>query len=200
MFKPGDIVRHRTKPEWGPGRVSGQTVEGKVLIKFSARVGDVLLTAAGAEQHLQLATDASWQTAPSAVRREATVRRVPCSTCAVDIREPVTRSEGTWRACPECSAQNGKQHVLRPYPEAFVLPSDASSSGAPPGPDFRDAGAPSRPDATAAPGGTPGSTTPSIPPPAAIPDDHAKAHWCLNCRSNGRIPVAGFRICAEFAR
>ena len=178
MFKPGDIVRHRTKPEWGPGRVTGQTVEGKVLIKFSARAGDVLLTAAGAEQHLELASDANWQQAPRAMRRDASVGRVPCSTCAVDVREPVTRTDGTWRACPQCSAQNGKQHVLRPYPEAFVLPGDVATSPA------------------AASGG---NTAPN-PATAAVPDDPEKAGWCLNCRSNGRIPVAGFRVCAEFAR
>lgn len=168
MFKPGDIVRHRTKPEWGPGRVTGQTVEGKVLIKFSARAGDVLLTAAGAEQHLQLATDANWPTAPRAVRRDATVGRVPCSTCAVDVRDSVTRSDGTWQACPQCSAQNGKQHVLRPYPEAFALPGDTARAAS-------------------------GALGPA-------PDDPEKTAWCLNCRSNGRIPVGGFRVCAEFAR
>jgi hypothetical protein len=186
VFKPGDIVRHRTKPEWGPGRVTGQTVEGKVLIKFSARAGDVLLTAAGAEQHLELANDANWQQAPRAMRRDATVGRVPCSTCAVDVREPVTRGDGTWQACPQCSAQNGKQHVLRPYPEAFVLPGDAASSaGAPPGTN---------------PAQTPAQTPAPTPATTAIPDDPDKAAWCLNCRSNGRIPVAGFRVCAEFAR
>lgn len=184
MFKPGDIVRHRTKPEWGPGRVTGQTVEGKVLIKFSARAGDVLLTAAGAEQHLELATDANWQTAPRAVRRDAAVGRVPCSTCAVDVRDPVTRSDGTWQACPQCSAQNGKQHVLRPYPEAFVLPGDAAPAPAPSGPSATSAS----------------STTPATAVPPITPDDPDKAAWCLNCRSNGRIPVGGFRVCAEFAR
>jgi hypothetical protein len=178
VFKPGDIVRHRTKPEWGPGRVTGQTVEGKVLIKFSARAGDVLLTAAGAEQHLELASDANWQQAPRAMRREASVGRVPCSTCAVDVREPVTRSDGTWQACPQCSAQNGKQHVLRPYPEAFALTGDVATS----------------------PTAASGADTARNPVTAAAPDDSEKAGWCLNCRSNGRIPVAGFRVCAEFAR
>jgi hypothetical protein len=161
VYKTGDLVRHKVKTEWGIGRVVGQTQEGKVLIKFSARAGDVLLTAAGAEQHLLPATDANWQAAPRAVRRDATVGRVPCSTCAVDVREAVTRSDDTWQACPQCSAQNGKQHVLRPYPEAFVLPGDTTT---------------------------------------ALPDDPEKAGWCLNCRSNGRIPVGGFRVCAEFAR
>ena len=71
MFKSGDLVRHKSKPEWGIGRVTGQTVEGKVLVKFSARAGDVLLTAAGAEQHLVVETGADWQSAPTALRRAA---------------------------------------------------------------------------------------------------------------------------------
>lgn len=177
MYKTGDLVRHKVKTEWGIGRVVGQTQEGKVLIKFSARAGDVLLTAAGAEQHLLPATDANWQAAPRAVRRDATVGRVPCSTCAVDVRDPVTRSDGTWQACPQCSAQNGKQHVLRPYPEAFALPGDAGKAS------------------DASPSAA--SASPASPSPA---DDPERGAWCLNCRSNGRIPVGGFRVCAEFAR
>ena len=137
MFKSGDLVRHKSKPEWGIGRVTGQTVEGKVLVKFSARAGDVLLTAAGAEQHLVADTGAAWQSSPTAMRRAATVGRVPCTTCSVDVREAVTRADGTWRACPQCSAQNGKQHVLRPYPAAFDLPAPAGLP--PPDPAADDA-------------------------------------------------------------
>ena len=173
MFKSGDLVRHKSKPEWGIGRVTGQTVEGKVLVKFSARAGDVLLTAAGAEQHLVVETGAQWQAAPTAMRRAASVGRVPCSTCSVDVREQVSRADGTWRACPQCSAQNGKQHVLRPYPEAFEsavanAPTDAS--------------------------GTPQPTGPADSVPAG------QEGWCLSCRSNGRIASGGSRVCAEFAK
>jgi hypothetical protein len=161
MYKSGDLVRHKSKPEWGIGRVTGQTVEGKVLIKFSARAGDVLLTAAGAEQHLVADAGANWQATPTAMRRTASVGRVPCSTCSEDVREPITRADGTWRACPQCSAQNGKQHVLRPHPDAFAF--EVASAAIP-------------------------------------PDDPAKAAWCVNCRSNGRVAVGGSRMCAEFAR
>lgn len=180
MFKPGDIVRHRSKPEWGPGRIAGQTVEGKVLVKFSARAGDVLLTADGAEKHLELASADSWQSAPTAVRRTASVGRVPCSTCAVDVSEPVTRAEGTWRSCPQCSAQNGKQHVLRPYPAAFDAAVGTGRESAAPGAVTPD---------------------PAASGSAAVGSDtDPKAGWCLNCRSNGRIPVGGSRVCAEFAK
>ncbi|MGD9905731.1 MAG: DUF3553 domain-containing protein [Vicinamibacterales bacterium] len=172
-FKAGDLVRHRSKPEWGIGRVTGQTVEGKVLVKFSARAGDVLLTAAGAAQHLVADDGASWQSTPTTLRRAATVGRVPCSTCAEDVRAPITRAEGSWRACPECSAQNGKQHVLRPYPDAF----DESVASAP---------AADLPAAAA--------RAASDPVPAG------RDQWCLNCRSNGRVAVGASRVCAEFAR
>jgi len=173
VFKAGDLVRHKSKPEWGIGRVTGQTVEGKVLVKFSARAGDVLLTADGAATHLVADTGADWQATPTAVRRAATVGRVPCSTCSEDVRSPVTRADGTWRACPECSAQNGKQHVLRPYPAAF----DEPAANAP---------ADALPEAAAR-----AATDPVAP---------GREGWCLNCRSNGRIAVGASRVCAEFAR
>jgi len=173
VFKAGDLVRHKSKPEWGIGRVTGQTVEGKVLVKFSARAGDVLLTAAGAAQHLVADTGADWQATPTAVRRTATVGRVPCSTCAEDVRTPITRADGSWRACPECSAQNGKQHVLRPYPAAFDEPAANAPADALPA------------DAARA---------------AADPVAAGREGWCLNCRSNGRIAVGASRVCAEFAR
>lgn len=173
MFKAGDLVRHASKPEWGIGRVAGQTVEGKVLVKFSARAGDVLLTADGAAKHLVADTGAAWQSNPTTLRRAATVGRVPCSTCAEDVRTAITRADGTWRACPECSAQNGKQHVLRPYPDAF----DEPAANAP---------ADALPDARAR--------------AAADPPAEGRDQWCVNCRSNGRVAVGASRVCAEFAR
>ena len=173
MFKAGDLVRHSSKPEWGIGRVTGQTVEGKVLVKFSARAGDVLLTADAATKFLTPDTGAGWQSAPTTLRRSASVGRVPCSTCAEDVRAPITRADGTWRACPQCSAQNGKQHVLRPYPDAF----DEPAANAP---------ADALPDALAR--------------AAADPVAEGRDQWCLNCRSNGRVAVGASRVCAEFAR
>jgi hypothetical protein len=120
MFKSGDLVRHRSKPEWGVGRVTGQTSEGKVLVKFTGRSGDVLLTAAGAEQHLMADTGAVWAPPVRAVSAvPAAPRRVPCVHCAADLRHVTTSANGEWRSCPECSSRHGRQHVLLPFPREF---------------------------------------------------------------------------------
>jgi Protein of unknown function (DUF3553) len=129
MYKPGDLVRHRSKPEWGVGRVSGQTVDGKVLVKFTGRAGDVLLTASGADQHLMPDTGGVW--APpsrTASAAPSSTRRTPCVQCAVEIREVVTSPDGEWRSCPECSARHGRQHLLLPFPREFDLPESGPDS------------------------------------------------------------------------
>ena len=120
MFKPGDLVRHKSKPEWGVGRITGETGEGKVLIKFSSRSGDVLLTAEGAATHLVADTGVvGTPMSPQVVRHVAPVRRTPCVTCSADIRAVVTSPDGRWRSCVACSARNGRQHVFLPFPDAF---------------------------------------------------------------------------------
>ena len=129
-FKSGDLVRHRSRLEWGVGRVTGQTSDGKVLIKFSARKGDVLLTAAGAEQHLVADGDASWHaevTRPAA-RPAPEPRLTPCITCAKDLREVQSPPDGAWHSCPSCSARNTRQHVFLPYPAAFDVEADAAAA------------------------------------------------------------------------
>ena len=119
MFKAGDLVRHKVKTEWGLGRVVGQTTEGKVLVKFAGKQGDVLLTAAFAGTHLIRDAGGDWQEARRPHRPESVVRRVPCGNCAADLREPLTSADGQWQSCPECSARHGRQHVFLPFPEAF---------------------------------------------------------------------------------
>ena len=119
MLKAGDLVRHTVKTEWGLGRVVGQTTEGKVLIKFAGKQGDVLLTAAFADSHLIPDAGGDWQALGRPHRPEQVVRRVPCGNCATDLRDPLSAADGAWRSCPECSARNGRQHVFLPFPEAF---------------------------------------------------------------------------------
>ena len=48
MFKTGDLVRHRTKDDWGLGKVVYLTADGKVVTTFAGRQGDVMLTKAAA--------------------------------------------------------------------------------------------------------------------------------------------------------
>lgn len=171
MFKPGDLVRHRSKSEWGVGRVSGQTTEGKVLVKFTGRAGDVLLTAAGAEQHLAPDTGAAWAP-PTRAASMVTARRTPCVHCAADLREIVTSHDGEWRSCPECSVRHARQHVFLPFPR-----------------EFESAEAPNA-AASAETGGESGSE------PTAEPDP--KAQWCRSCRAGRRS--SGFRLCKAASR
>jgi hypothetical protein len=136
MFKSGDLVRHRSKPEWGLGRITGQTGEGKVLIKFTSRTGDVLLSADGAAAHLMSNTAPAGTTVMPATRRvQPPVRRTPCNTCSTDVREVVSSPDGAWRSCVECSARNGRQHVFLPYPASFdaaeVAPPEGETSDDP---------------------------------------------------------------------
>ncbi len=123
MFKPGDLVRHRSKPEWGVGRITGETSEGKVLIKFASRSGDVLLSADGAAQHLASSTAPITAMSPQATRKlMPPVRRTPCNTCSKDVRDVVSSPDGRWRSCVECSGRNGRQHVFLPYPPRSTPP------------------------------------------------------------------------------
>lgn len=119
MLKTGDLVRHRSKPEWGVGRITGTTGEGKVLIKFASRSGDVLLTPEGADAHLVRDTGPVGAFSPQGPRHVPPVRRTPCVTCSTDIREVVTSADGAWRSCVACSARNGRQHVFMPFPGGF---------------------------------------------------------------------------------
>lgn len=152
MFKPGDLVRHRNMSDWGLGRVSGEMGDGKVLIKFTARKGDVLLSQDGAEKFLVLDPTAVWTATPTTkVRRPPATgrsasrssarpvpvvplmpspftkqppRRIPCVNCAAPLSSVVSSADGAWRSCPSCSSRSGRHHVFLPYPAAFDVPAD----------------------------------------------------------------------------
>lgn len=181
MFKPGELVRHKNKPEWGVGRVTGETGEGKVLVKFTGRAGDVLLTPSGAEQFLVPDTGAAW--APpsrAASAAPAPIRRTPCVHCAQDLREVVTSTNGEWRSCPECSTKHGRQHVLLPLRDFDALP---ASSVVPP--------------AASADAASANDEAPPAPVAEAEPAD-PRANWCRYCRAGQRS--SGFRVCKDANR
>ena len=179
MFKPGDLVRHRSKPEWGLGRITGQTGEGKVLIKFTSRTGDVLLSAEGAAAHLLANTAPPGAPSYQAARHVAPVRRTPCVTCSADVRDVVTSPDGAWRSCVECSARNNRQHVFLPYPAAFDVPVAAPVAV---------------PVAAMAMAGD----APAEGQRATEYIDDPRAGWCRACKSGGR--ATGFRNCNTVMR
>jgi hypothetical protein len=124
MYKAGDVVRHQGMVEWGLGKVQALTGDGKVVVRFAGRPGDVMLTASGASTHLTL-DEGEWQDAPRKGKRVAkakVAKKNPCITCAKELTQSFAYAKGGWKACPECSAKNGRQHVLRPYPAAFEAP------------------------------------------------------------------------------
>jgi hypothetical protein len=133
------VVRHQRQADWGVGKVVSLTGDGKLMVKFSGRPGDVMLTAAGAETYLTY-DDSEWQDAPRPKGRKAksaVLKKMPCITCSKDLKQSFAFGQAGWRACPECSAKNGRQHVLRPYPDAFeasdangnVVPGDSAQAG-----------------------------------------------------------------------
>ncbi|MEZ5288028.1 MAG: DUF3553 domain-containing protein [Vicinamibacterales bacterium] len=138
MFKPGDPVRHRNKPEWGLGRVSGETGDGKVLVKFAARKGDVLLAADFAEKFLVpdegviAAPIGARSTTPPVVAAPPPPKpivRTPCVNCAIDLQAIVISPDGAWRSCPSCSARGGRNHVFLPFPSSFDVVQDPVPDG-----------------------------------------------------------------------
>lgn len=139
MYKPGDLVRHKNKPEWGLGRITGETGEGKVLVKFAARSGgDVLLTADGAAKFLVsdtgvVATVTAQLNAPPGPRPRhyapVPTRKVPCVSCAMNIHDIRTSADGLWRSCPSCSARSGRHHVFQPFPAAFDIVDEVVPDG-----------------------------------------------------------------------
>lgn len=126
-FKAGDVVRHQGQADWGLGKVVGLTGDGKVMVQFAGRPSDVTLSAAGAAAHLAL--DAGeWQEVRrpkgrgKAAAAAAALKKTPCITCSRELTQSFAYARAGWKACPECSAKNGRQHVLRPYPHSFETP------------------------------------------------------------------------------
>lgn len=133
---PGSFVRHPTKPEWGPGRVSAVDSQ-YVTVVFEGDVTRERRFPIAAHPLVSVADDAVAADSPlrapapktrgSAKPRSprsrsapGTDRRAPCEVCGVPLNKGIYRDERRWKSCPECSVSNGHRHVLRPCPEAFT--------------------------------------------------------------------------------
>jgi hypothetical protein len=211
MFKPGDLVRHRNMPDWGLGRVSGEMGDGKVLLKFTGRKGDVMLSPDGAEKFLVLDPTAVWTATPGAkVKRPPATgrsssrsassprpaaplmpspftkqppRRIPCVNCAAPLSSVVSSADGAWRSCPSCSSRSGRHHVFLPYPAAFDVTDDAS---------LAETGADTQAPA-ASPVMSPATADDTDAAPAAPEDPHAG--WCRACLA-GEL-ATGYKTCMQ---
>ena len=124
-----NFVRHRAKPEWGVGRIIDSNAE---TIRIQFPHGIVTLKTAIAEKHLEEVTaddvgrEQKSRAAPTKRTPEVSPSR-PCITCA-DALGLVRRSaDDGWRSCPNCSVEDGRQHIFRPYPGAFGEQTDEVS-------------------------------------------------------------------------
>ena len=110
-------VRHRTKPEWGVGKVEG--IRGdNLFIRFVDQLRTIKMSFA--EQLLEPATAAEFQTNRPAGRAGPAVgRTVPCTACGKALNSSRRSAEGTWKSCANCSARDGAEHIFYRYPEGF---------------------------------------------------------------------------------
>lgn len=117
-FKAGDFLRHKMKPEWGVGKVA-DVDSTNVTINFN-REGTKILKVQLAEPHLDRADASEFATTSPGRNRSAGVgRSAPCQHCEQPLNRSQRRDTGTWKSCPECSVQDGREHIFYPYPGAL---------------------------------------------------------------------------------
>jgi len=94
----GKHVRHRSRPEWGIGKVEGTNGES-VFVRF----GDQLKTikTAFAEQFLEAVTAVELEASKPTPRAGPAVGHIAqCPECGKSLTR---NAEGEWRACPNCA-------------------------------------------------------------------------------------------------
>lgn len=126
MFKEGDFVRHRAKPDWGAGKVTAVTTD-KIEIRFShghvtlkLDVAAPLLEAAPAPVNaLRGSSSRASAHAGAATSSRGSDRTAPCESCHTPLNRSRRSRDGQWKSCPDCSVRDGAQHVFYPYPDSF---------------------------------------------------------------------------------
>ena len=94
----GQHVRHRSRPEWGVGKVEGTNGES-VFVRFGDQLKTIKISFA--EQFLQPVTAEELAAAKPAARAGPAVGHIAqCPECG----KALTRNaDGEWRTCPNCS-------------------------------------------------------------------------------------------------
>lgn len=117
-FAVGAVVRHRKVADWGLGKVVESHADGKVKVHFQNRREPVVIAAAMVDTMLEAVAGATWsQTAPSAPAASGT--GLKCTSCSRLLRRSIKSKDGLWKSCPNCSGNNGAEHVFRRMPEDF---------------------------------------------------------------------------------
>jgi hypothetical protein len=147
-MKPGDLVRHTGKPEWGVGVVV-ECAGTNSIIHFEQK-GRIMLQVAAASPRLvevaradvggdsALLDPQRW--ASLALPPEQRVRaRAGATTTAscIHCKQPLNRSQYSegkrMKSCPKCSSSDGAEHIFYEYPVAFGQSEARVSEGTPDG-------------------------------------------------------------------
>lgn len=94
----GQYVRHRSRPEWGIGKVEGNNGES-VFVRFGDQLKTIKISFA--EQFLEPVTAAELEASKPKPRAGPAVGRTQqCPECG----KALTRgADGKWRPCPHCA-------------------------------------------------------------------------------------------------
>lgn len=93
----GSHVRHRSRLDWGIGRIEGNNGES-VFVRFGDQLKTIKISFA--EEFLQPVTAAELEASKPAERRGPAVGRIAqCPECGKAL---VRGSDGEWRPCPNC--------------------------------------------------------------------------------------------------
>lgn len=97
-ISPGTHVRHKTRPEWGIGKVEGTNGES-VFVRFGDQLKTIRISFA--EQFLEPVTAEELEASKPKERAGPAVGRIAqCPECG---RALVRGSDGQWRPCPNCA-------------------------------------------------------------------------------------------------
>jgi hypothetical protein len=94
----GTHVRHRSRPEWGIGKVEGTNGES-VFVRFGHQLKTIKISFA--EEFLEAVSVAELEASKPKQRAGPAVGRIAqCPECGKAL---VRGSDGAWRPCPNCS-------------------------------------------------------------------------------------------------
>jgi hypothetical protein len=146
-MKVGDLVRHTARLEWGVG-VLVVVDATRYTINFEHR-DQAILTIAAASKWLETVDPATvpsdsalrdpdrWselELAPEHRHKKSGGRaKVPCAHCHKPLNNGQYSKDRKLKSCPQCSVEDGTQHVFYPCPDGFGRSEERVTDGNPDG-------------------------------------------------------------------